>query len=306
MAKYILRRVFSSLITLWVMFTATFLFMHIIPGKPFIGEKRVPENVLKNLNAKFGLDQPLIIQYKNYLVNTVKGDLGPSVSKLGQTVNDIIGRAFPVSMKLGLLSCAIAILIGTLFGILSALKRNTWVDRTVMLISTIGIAVPGFVVATVSIIFFAVNLKILPTYGLTSPAHYILPSFALAFFSLSFITRLMRSSMLDVVNQDYIRTARAKGLSETKVIFKHALRNGILPIVTYVGPLLATVLTGSFVIERIFAIPGLGRYFVDSITNRDYPVVMGVTIFYGALLIIMNFVVDIVYGLIDPRIKIAK
>lgn len=306
MKKYIFKRILSSLITLWVMFTITFLVMHMIPGDPFIGDKTPPAKIIANLNAKFGLDKPLPVQYARYLLNAVSFDFGPSISKLGQTVNDIIGRAFPVSMRLGLLSIFLSVFFGTLFGIIGALKRNTLPDRIVMVISTLGIAVPGFVVATVSIILFSVTLRLLPIRGLESPLHYIMPSIALSFLSLSFITRLTRSSMLDVINQDYIRTARAKGLPEKIVILKHALKNGILPVVSYLGPLFATILTGSFVIEKLFAIPGLGRYFVDSITNRDYPLIMGVTIFYGAFLIIMSFIVDMVYVFIDPRIKITQ
>lgn len=308
MKKYIIKRLLISLLTLWIMFTLTFFLMHAVPGNPFVSEnqKMTPE-ILANLKAKHGLDKPLIVQYGMYAKDVLKGDFGESITLKGQNVNEIISRKFPYSVRLGLFASSLAILIGTFLGVISALKKNTGVDRLIMLLVTIGIAVPSFVVATVSMIVFGVQLQILPTISrLDTLSSYILPGFALSFFPLSFITRLMRSSMLDVINQDYIRTARAKGLSETVVIFKHGLRNGILPIVTYAGPMVAGVLTGSFVIESIFSVPGLGSSFVTSITARDYPTIMGVTIFFGAFLIIMNFLVDIIYRFVDPRINITK
>lgn len=307
MAKYIIKRLLVSLLTLWIMFTLTFFLMHFVPGNPFIGDKKMTPEILANLEAKHGLDKPLIVQYGMYAKGLLHGDFGESITLMGQEVKDIIIRKFPYSMRLGLFSAALAIVIGTFLGVLSALKKNTNADRVIMLVVTIGIAVPSFIVATVSMIVFGVQLKWLPTISsLDTLSSYILPGFALSFFPLSFITRLMRSSMLDVINQDYIRTARAKGLSERVVIFKHGLRNGILPVVTYAGPMLASILTGSFVIESIFSIPGLGSSFVTSITARDYPTVMGVTIFFGAFLIFMNFIVDILYRFVDPRINITQ
>jgi oligopeptide transport system permease protein len=240
------------------MFTLTFFLMHFIPGSPFIGDKKMTPEILANLQAKHGLDKPLIIQYWLYLKHALLGDLGQSITLIGQDVNTIIARKFPYSVRLGLFSGVLAIIIGTFFGVISALKKNTNVDRLIMLFVTIGIAVPSFVVATVGMIILGVQLKWLPTISnLDTFSSYILPGFALSFFPLSYITRIMRSSMLDVINQDYIRTARAKGLSESVVIFKHGLRNGILPVVTYIGPMLAGILTGSFVIESVFSIPGL-------------------------------------------------
>lgn len=307
MTKYITKRLLVSLLTLWIMFTLTFFLMHFVPGSPFIGDKKMTPEILANLEAKHGLDKPLIVQYGIYAKGMLQGDLGESITLIGQDVKDIIIRKFPYSMRLGLFASALAIVIGTFLGVTSALKRNSGADRFIMLIVTIGIAVPSFIVATVSMIIFGVQLKWLPTISnLDSLSSFILPGFALSFFPLSFITRLMRSSMLDVINQDYIRTARAKGLSERVVIFKHGLRNGILPVVTYAGPMLASILTGSFIIESIFSIPGLGSSFVSSITARDYPTVMGVTIFFGAFLILMNFLVDILYRFIDPRINIIN
>lgn len=308
MKKYIIKRLLISLLTLWIMFTLTFFLMHAVPGNPFVSEnQKITPEILANLKAKHGLDKPLIVQYGMYAKDVLKGDFGESITLKGQNVNEIISRKFPYSVRLGLFASSLAILIGTFLGVISALKKNTGVDRFIMLLVTIGIAVPSFVVATVSMIVFGVQLQILPTISrLDTLSSYILPGFALSFFPLSFITRLMRSSMLDVINQDYIRTARAKGLSETVVIFKHGLRNGILPVVTYAGPMVAGVLTGSFVIESIFSVPGLGSSFVTSITARDYPTIMGVTIFFGAFLIIMNFLVDIIYRFVDPRINITK
>ena len=307
MLKYVLKRLVVSLLTLWIMFTLTFFLMHLTPGNPFLGDRKITPEILANLEAKYGLDKPLLVQYEMYAKNVVQGDLGESIKLAGQSVNEIIARKFPYSLKLGLFASAIAIFFGTILGTISALRKNTGTDRAIMFIVTIGIAVPSFVVATVSMVLFGVKLHLFPTVSnLDTLSSFILPGFALSFFPLSFITRLMRSSMLDVINQDYIRTARAKGLSERVVIFKHGLRNGILAVVTYAGPMGASVLTGSFVIESIFSIPGLGSSFVTSITAKDYPTVMGVTIFFGALLIFMNFLVDIVYRFVDPRINITK
>ena len=306
MAKFVLKRLIISLFTLWVMYTLTFILMNAVPGNPFLGDKPLPENVMQNLIKKYGLDQPLYKQYLSYGKDLLHGDFRMSIAKRSQSVISIIQRGFPISAKLGLVSVAFATVVGTLLGILGALKRNTIADRAVMLFSTLGIAVPSFVVATSSIILFAVTIKIFPTYGLDTPLHYVLPGLALSFMPLSYIARLTRSTMLDVINQDYIRTARAKGLTEKVVVFKHALRNAILPVVTYLGPLVAGIITGTFIIEKIFAIPGLGRYFVDSITNRDYPVILGTTIFYGAITIIMNLLVDVIYILVNPQIKLES
>lgn len=303
---YFIKRLLMSLLTLFVIVSATFFLMHLIPGGPFTGEKNLPPNIMHNLDVKFGLNKPLYVQYGAYLKNAMHGDLGVSIQQRGTSVSSIINMYFPVSMKLGLVAVAFALVVGTILGILSAFKNGKAADHTVMVIATLGTSIPSFVVASVSMIIFCVELKLLPTIGLYTISSYILPAFALSLFPLSFIARLMRSSMLDVINQDYIKTARAKGLTEKKVIFKHALKNAILPVITYLGPLLAAILTGSFVIEKIFAIPGLGRFFVQSISNRDYSVIMGTTVFYGAFLILMNFVVDMLYMLVDPRIKLKN
>ena len=230
-------------------------------------------------------------------------DLGDSYKRIGFTVNQILGEKFPISAGVGGVAIALAVLIGIPAGVLAAFRHNKPTDRIVMLIANLGIAVPNFVMATALLFFFGVKLGWLPTLGLKTWKHYIMPALALAFNPMCYIARLMRSSMLDVLRQDYIKTGRAKGLSEKMVLFKHAMRNAILPVITYLGPLTAGILTGGFVIEKIFTIPGMGKFFVESINNRDYPLIMGVTVFYSALLVLMNLVVDLLYGIIDPRIK---
>lgn len=304
MGKYVVKRVILSVVTLWIVATLTFFLMYMVPGGPFLAEKSPSEATLKALNAKYGLDKPVIVQYKNYMSNLLRGDMGPSIKQRGRTVKQIITRGFKVSARVGGISILVAVCIGVPLGSIAALNRGKWPDNLIIVISTCGIAVPSFVVSTVLMIIFSVKLGLLPTYGLTSPLHYIMPVMALSFYPTAYISRLMRSSMLEVLGQDYMRTAKAKGLSQFVMLFKHALRNAVLPVVTYLGPLLAYTLTGSFVVETIFTIPGLGSDFIGSITNRDYTMIMGTTIFLAALLIAMNFVVDIVYKVVDPRIKL--
>lgn len=302
MARFVAKRVLAALLTLFVVATLTFFLMNLIPGGPFATERATAKQI-EALEKKYGLDVPLFQQYLQYMGRLLRLDLGDSFKRLGFSVNSIIAEKFPVSAKLGIVAIVTAVVVGVPAGIFAAFKRNKIADRVIMFISTLGIAVPNFVMATVMLVFFGVYLGWLPTLGLTSWKHYIMPSLALAFYPMCFIARLMRSSMLDVLNQDYIKTARAKGLLEKKVLFKHAMRNSIVPVVTYLGPLTAGVLTGGFVIEKVFTIPGMGKFFVESINNRDYPLIMGVTVFYSALLIIMNLIVDLLYGVIDPRIK---
>ena len=257
------------------------------------------------MEAKYGLDKPLVVQYANYLKNLLHGDFGVSyVQAKNKPIMDIIKQAFPISAKIGAIAVVVATVIGIPLGCLSALRREKWQDNVIRVLSTVGIAVPGFVVATSFMILFAVKLKLVPASGLSSAAAYVLPVITLALSPCSYIARLMRSSMLDVIGQDYIRTARAKGMSEFITTFKHALRNSLIPVITYMGPMIANVLTGGFVVEKIFNIPGLGRYFVKSIESRDYTIIMGVTIFYAAILILMTLVCDIIYKLVDPRIKL--
>lgn len=273
-----------------------------VPGGPFLAEKAPSEATIAALNQKYGLDQPKIVQYKNYFTNFLSGDLGPSMKQRGREVNQIISTGFKVSATVGGMAILVAVMVGIPFGSVAALKRGKWQDNIILLISTTGIAVPSFVVATVLMMIFSVKLNLLPTYGLTSWKHYIMPVMSLSFYPTAYISRLMRSSMLEVLGQDYIRTAKAKGLPMFRVLFKHALRNAVLPVVTYLGPLLAYTLTGSFIVERIFTVPGLGNSFISSILNRDYTMIMGTTIFLAALIIVMNLIVDIVYKLVDPRI----
>ncbi|MDI9514550.1 MAG: ABC transporter permease [Clostridiaceae bacterium] len=303
MGRYIAKRVLMAIVTIWLVATITFFLMFLVPGGPFLAEKSPSPATLEALNKKYGLDQPVIVQYKNYMLNLVKGEMGESIKQRGRTVSGIISDGFKVSARVGGLAILTAIVIGVPLGCIAALNRGKWLDNLIMVIATCGIAVPGFVVSTVLMLIFSVKLNLLPTYGLSSWRHYIMPVMALAFYPTAYISRLMRTSMLDVIGQDYMRTAKAKGLSQFKMLFKHALRNAILPVVTYLGPLIAYTLTGSFVIEKIFTIPGLGNEFISSITGRDYTMIMGTTIFLASLVIFMNLVVDIAYKIIDPRIK---
>lgn len=304
MGRYIGKRLLFAIVTLWLVASLTFGLMFLVPGGPFLAEKTPSEATLKALNEKYGLDKPKIVQYKNYMVKLVQGDMGLSIKQRGRTVNQIITRGFKVSARVGGIAILLAVIIGVPLGSIAALNRGKWIDEVIIVVSTFGIAVPGFVVSTILMMIFSVKLDLLPTYGLTSPLHYIMPVAALSFYPTAYISRLMRSSMLEVLGQDYMRTAKAKGLSQFLMLFKHALRNAILPVVTYLGPLLAYTLTGSFVVEKIFTIPGLGSDFISSIVNRDYTLIMGTTIFLAALIISMNLVVDIAYKLVDPRIKL--
>lgn len=304
MVNYLIKRVLVSIFTLWLVATITFFLMYLVPGGPFLAEKTPSAATLEALNRKYGLDQPITVQYKNYMLNLLKGEMGESIKQRGRTVQDIISDGFKVSARVGGLSVLLSVAVGIPLGCIAAINRGKWLDNMIILIATTGVAVPSFVTSTVLMVIFSIKLDLLPTYGLTSWQHYIMPVLALSFYPTAYISRLMRTSMLDVLGQDYMRTARAKGLSQAKSLFKHALRNAVLPVVTYLGPLLAYTLTGSFVVERIFTIPGLGNEFISSIINRDYTMIMGTTIFLAALLIIMNMLVDIAYTIIDPRIKL--
>ena len=304
MVKYILKRLGMAIVTIWIVATLTFFLMNMVPGGPFLSEKAVSPKALAALEEKYGLDKPLFEQYVTYMKGAVHGDFGDSLKQRGRTVMSIISSKFPVSAKIGGLSVLVAFCLGVPLGCFSALNRGKISDNIIIVIATCGIAVPSFVVCTLLMYTFGVRLGWLPTMGLSTWKHYIMPVAALAFYPTAYITRLMRSSMLDVLGQDYMRTARAKGLGQLICLFKHALRNAILPVVTYMGPLLAYTVTGSFIVEKIFTIPGLGGEFIGSITNRDYTVIMGTTIFLATLMILMNVVVDIVYKIVDPRIKL--
>ncbi len=305
MSQYIFRRVISMLITLWFVVTITFILMHAIPGGPFeLNEKALPPEVVEAMKEKYHLNDPLPKQYVDYLKGVFTFDLGPSFARPNITVNQLIEQGFPVSAKLGGMASLLVIILGVPIGIISALKQNHWQDYFVTIIATLGVAVPSFVLGTLIVYIFSAKLNWLPAYGLTSWKHYIGPVLTLSGFSLAFVARLTRSSLLEVLQQDYIRTARAKGLPEGVVIFKHALKNSLIPVVTYMGPMIAAIMTGSFVTEKIFAVPGMGRHFVESVGNRDYTVLLGTTIFYAAFAIVMIFLVDIAYVFIDPRIKL--
>ncbi|AFM00819.1 ABC-type dipeptide/oligopeptide/nickel transport system, permease component [Desulfitobacterium dehalogenans ATCC 51507] len=304
MIKYVIKRIILAVMTIFMVATITFFLMNMVPGGPFVAEKSISAQAQAALNEKFGLDKPLIVQYKNYMLSAAQGDFGLSLKQRGRTVSDIIISKFPVSAKLGGIAVLAALSIGIPLGSIAALNRGKWLDDVIIVIATCGIAFPSFVICTVGMYVFGVYLGVLPTMGLTTPAHYVLPVFALSFYPTAYITRLMRSSMLDVIGQDYMRTARAKGLSQMKSLFKHALRNAILPVITYAGPMLAFTLTGSFIVEKIFVIPGLGGQFVSSIVNRDYTVIMGTTIFLATLVITINALIDILYKFIDPRIQL--
>ena len=304
MAKYILKRLGMAVLTIWLVATLTFFLMNMVPGGPFLSEKAVSPKALAALEEKYGLDKPLWQQYVTYMKGAVRLDFGDSLKQRGRTVTSIIAMKFPVSARIGALSVLLSFCLGVPLGCLSALKRGKIMDNIIIVLATCGIAVPSFVICTMLMYIFGVWLKVLPTLGLQSWKHYIMPVTALSFYPTAYITRLMRSSMLDVLGQDYMRTARAKGLNQFICLFKHAMRNAILPVVTYLGPLLAYTVTGSFIVEKIFTIPGLGGEFISSITNRDYTVIMGTTIFLATLVILMNVVVDIVYKLVDPRINL--
>lgn len=301
MAKYIVKRVTMGLLSVFVVATLTFFIMNMVPGGPFMAEKSISPAALASLNEKYGLDQPLGVQYVNYMGKLVHGDLGPSLKQRGRNVSDIITTKLPVSARLAGIAVLAALCLGIPMGCVAAYNRSKWADNAIIVFATCGIAIPSFISSTLLLYSFQ---KVLPTVGLNEWRSYIMPATALAIYPTAYITRLMRSSLLDVMGQDYMRTARAKGVSNFKILFKHALRNAILPVVTYVGPMLAYLMTGSFVVEKIFTIPGLGRDFVSAITNRDYMLIMGTTILLAAVVITANVIVDILYKIIDPRIKL--
>ncbi len=304
MVKYIVKRILLAIVTIWAVATLTFFLMNLVPGGPFLSEKAISPQATAALEAKYGLDKPMYQRYLTYMTDALHGDFGDSLKQRGRTVMSIIAMKFPVSARVGGISVLVALILGIPLGSIAALKRGKAADSVISVIATCGIAVPSFVICTVLMYFFGVKLGLLPTMGLQSAKHYIMPVIALSFYPTAYIMRLMRSSMLDVLGQDYMRTARAKGLAGGKILFKHALRNAILPVVTYVGPMLAYTITGSFVVEKIFVIPGLGGEFITAINGRDYTLIMGTTIFLATLVIVMNVVVDIVYKIVDPRIKL--
>ena len=304
MGKYILKRLFTAVVTTWLVATLTFFLMNMVPGGPFLAEKAVTAQAQKAMEAKYGLDKPLPEQYTTYISSALKGDLGPSLKKRGRTVTQIIGEKFPTSARIGGIAILVAMFVGIPLGAIAAYNRGKMVDNVLMVLSTAGIAIPSFLSSTILMYILSTKLNLLSPLGLRDWTNYIMPVTALSLYPTFYMARLMRSSMLEVIGQDYMRTARAKGVSQFKSIFKHALRNAILPVITYLGPLLASLMTGSFIVEKIFNIPGLGYEFVGAITARDYPMIMGTTIFLATFVILMNVVVDLSYALVDPRIKI--
>ena len=304
---YILKRILTMILTIWVIVTLTFVMMKFIPGDPFASDADVlPPEVLENMRAQYNLDKPVAVQYVLYLKGLASFDLGPSIQSRTRTVNDIIVSGFPPSAILGLQSLVIALFFGLFLGIIAALYHNRIVDYVSMIIAIIGISIPSFILAPLLIKVFSVDLGIFPVATWGTWMHTVLPSIALASMPLAVVARFMRSSMIEVMNANYIRTADAKGLSTAGIVIKHGIRNAILPVVSFIGPLFVSLITGTFVIEKIFAIPGIGRYFVDSIFNRDYPVIMGTTIFFSVILVVTLFLIDISYRLIDPRISLTS
>ncbi|MGF7057344.1 ABC transporter permease [Brassicibacter mesophilus] len=304
MLRYTLKRGLIALITIWVIITITFFLMHSIPGDPFTSEKRIPPEIMENLKKKYGLDQPLIVQYGKYLQNLLRGDLGDSMKYKTRTVNEMLATSFPVSAKLGLWSVGLGAGLGILFGIIAALNRGKTFDYFVIVLAVIGVSVPNFVFAALFQYWFAAKLGWFPVARWGTAIHYVLPVSALGFGMIAYIARMMRTSMLDVLGQDYVRTAKAKGLSRAVVTWKHTIRNAILPIVTILGVMIAGVVVGSFVVESIFAVPGMGKYYVQSIKQNDYTLILGTTIFYAIILVIMMYIIDLFYGVVDPRIRL--
>ena len=309
MFGYILKRLGVAILTLLVIMTITFFLMNAVPGSPFLTEKSTPEMITR-ANSKYGLDKPLYVQLFNYVKSYLHGDLGTSLKmQEGTPVSNIIFHQgkFTLSIKLGLYALALAVLVGIPLGCIAAYNRGSWIDGFLRVLTTVGVAVPTFVLATLLLVTFAVKLQWLPTLSssLTSFKSYVMPVISLSFYYTCYVAKLTRTSMLDAINQDYIRTARAKGVKTRVLILKHALRNSLIPVITYLGPVMAGIITGSFVVESTFSIPGLGKYYVQSVLSRDYPVIMATTVVLSALVIFMNLVVDIAYKIVDPRINIA-
>ena len=306
MQVYFIKRIINAVVVLWLVTSITFCLMHAIPGGPFTANKNLPPQVKANIEARYKLNDPLFIQYKDYMTNLLHGDLGPSFKYQGRTVNDIIVENVPASFELGFEAVLFCLIFGVPLGMWAAIKQGRWQDKLVGFLTTIGISVPSFVMAALLIKTFAMELDLLPVALWYDWSSRVLPVVTLSVMPMAFVAKLTRSSMLEVLGQEYIKTARAKGLSEFRIMLRHALPNAIMPVVTYIGPMTAGVLTGSFVIENIFAIPGLGKFFITSIYNRDYTVILGITVFYSAIVILLNMLVDLVYPLLDPRIKLGK
>lgn len=303
MAKYIAKRLVISLITVFVLATATFFLSKILPGDPFMNEK-IPPDIAKRQLEYYGLDKPITTQYAIFLKNLVKGDLGTSLKYLGRKVTTVIAESFPVSAKLGMVSLLIAYSIGLTFGILCAQFKNRLPDYILMIFAVLGVALPSMVIGPIVRYIFGVKLKLLPVSGWGTVNQMVMPALVMAIGTIAGVTRSMRASMLGIISQDYVKTAKSKGLHPVKVMFRHEFKNSLVPIITGLGPTIAHILMGSFVVEQIFVIPGLGKHFVNAVNTLDYPLIMGLTIFFGSFLVLMNFLVDILYGFVDPRIRI--
>ena len=300
---YLLKRFGMAILTIFIVSALTFFIMHAIPASPFSSEKARSNATIAALEAKYGFDKPVIVQFYNYVVNLLQFDFGLSTAWVGKTVQELISDSFAYSAKIGFTAAVFALVLGVIFGALAALTRGKWPDKVIQVVTTALVSMPSFVVATLLLLIFALRLKMFPTMG-SQPGGLVLPIISLAMYPMAYTTRLERSAMLDVLGQDYIRTARAKGLIRTKVIFKHALKNALGPVVTYAGPMMAYILTGSMVVENIFAVPGLGRLFVNAMLRTDYMMIMGVTIFLAVLIVSMNLLSDIAYKILDPRIDL--
>lgn len=305
MYRYIIKRVIAALLTLLLLVTAVFFLVRLIPGDPFTSPKLTPA-VKANLEKYYGFDQPLIKQYLQYMGNLLRGDFGYSMKYTNKTVNYIIGSTFPKSADLGIRSLVLAISVGLVLGIVAARKRGTGIDVACVVIAILGTSIPDFIMGALLQYFFGIKWKLLPVAKYSSFKHTILPTCALAFYTMTSVSRVMRSSMLEVTSQDYIKTARSKGISEFRITWKHEIRNAIMPVLTMLGPTVAAVLTGTFVIEAMYAIPGMGKYYVESTINNDYSMVLGMTLFYGVFLVFCNLIVDLLYGVVDPRVRIGK
>ena len=301
MVRYVVKRVLLALLTILIICSLTFFAMHAVPGGPFNSEKALDPITIQALNARYGLDKPVPVQFFNWMKGLLQGDFGVSL-KNGREISDIIGESFPISAKLGLMAMAVAMTLGILFGSTAALMRNKLPDRIIVFFSTLFTAVPSFVLATLLLLVFCITLKWVPVWSANTP-NYVLPVIALAAYPMAYITRLSKTSMLDALSQDYIRTARAKGVSRGKMIFKHALRNSMIPVITYAGPQIAYIITGSMVVETVFTVGGIGSKFITAINDRDYTMIMATTVFLATIMVIANLLCDLLYKAVDPRIK---
>ena len=301
---YILKRLALAVLTVFVVITVTFFVMHAVPGGPFLGEKALSESALQALEEKYGMDKPVFTQYLTYLSDVVtRLDFGPSLKQRGRMVSELILEGMQISVKLGLLAALIAVAVGLVLGAYAALRRNKFADKLIMVLTTAFVSMPSFIMGTLLLLLFAVKWMVVPANGAMAGGQ-LLPIITLALYPTAYITRLTRSTMMDVLGQDYIRTAKAKGVSAGRLVFGHAMKNALSPVITYLGPMIANIVTGSLVVEKIFAVPGIGRTFVSSITDRDYPVIMGTTIVLAVLVVVMNLLSDILYKAVDPRIRL--